>query len=221
MLRSADLQYGVRGPFALWWPCGSGHLRAQRRWRSACCLNSLILETINVKTFKVRNPMINCLYLNQRRSRFFFHHIGGTFGWRFWCLARHLYNWCPAFRMLDPSGWILIGFLLSGWVGSVSISPPPCLRVGRAGKRKLGWKEICDDSELKFMWSSCQHAVMMHMRDDDMTHEHVRVQLLCFCLLCWRSWSQRSTFKIIIKPFQTCNLIPISLTCWINSDSQS
>ena len=51
-----------------------------------------------------------------------FHHIGGTSGWRFWCLARHLYNWCPAFRMLDPSGCIVIGFLLSGWVGSVSRS---------------------------------------------------------------------------------------------------
>ena len=89
------------------------------------CVNSLLVLTPwNHQCQNVHSAQPNDqLSLPQSAAQsIFFHHIGGTSGWRFWCLARHLYNWCPAFRMLDPSGCIVIGFLLSGWVGSVSRS---------------------------------------------------------------------------------------------------
>ena len=71
------------------------------------CLNSLILETINIMTSKIHNTTINYLDFNQRRDQFFFT-ISGEY---------LVGDFDVSFGICTFDGWIMIGFLLSGWIG--------------------------------------------------------------------------------------------------------
>ena len=101
--------------------------------------------------------------------------IGGISGLRFG--LSHSESVHPSFQPVGCSTCLAgssAGFLLSGWIGSVSISPPvPVVGSGRAGKRKCQCSEMFDD--VMFM-STCFYymQVAQHLK----WHEHETAQML-------------------------------------------